>query len=118
MHAILPVLLLYVPATHSEQVVPPNGEARLPVQAMHAAEPLVFLNVCLAHTVHAPPFGPVYPASQMQLVKRVLAAAEFELTGHAVQAALPVTVLYLPATHAKQGSPLCPVYPALHKQLL
>ena len=94
MHAIVPQLLLYFPATHAEQEALPSGEARLPGQAVHAPEPVLFLNVWLAQAVHGPPFGPGYPALHMQFVKRILAVtAEFESTGQAVQAALPVPVL-------------------------
>lgn len=50
-HDILPQLLVYVPATHAEQEVPPSGEARLSVQTVHAPEPVLFLNVCLAQAV-------------------------------------------------------------------
>jgi len=92
-HAILPELLLYVPTRHSEQDVPPVGEARLPVQAAHAPEPVLFLNVCVAQAVHGPPFGPGYPALHMHWAARELAAAEFEPTGQAMQTALPVTAL-------------------------
>ena len=89
-HAILPQLLLYVPSTHAEQEAPPRGEARLPVQASHAPEPVLFLNLCLVQPVHGPPFGPGYPALHMHWAARELAAAEFEPTGQALQTALPV----------------------------
>jgi hypothetical protein len=100
---------LYVPATHAEQVVPPSGEARLPVQAVHVAVPGVFLNVCLAQALHAPPFGPEYPALQMQLVEKILACAEFAPTEQAVQAALPAAALKVPATQGRHGPLLAPV---------
>ncbi len=91
MHAIVPQLLLYFPATHAEQEAPPRDEARPPGQAVHAPKPVLFLNVCLAQAVHGPPFGPGYPVSHMQFVTRILAVtSEVEDSGQAMQATLPV----------------------------
>jgi hypothetical protein len=82
---------------------------------------------------HGPPFGPVDPVLQVQLVKAALPAVELEFDGQAlhvelveaptaaeyvpapqsVQVAVPVNVLYFPATHAVHGPPSGPENPAL-----
>lgn len=114
MHAILPQLLLYVPATHAEQEVPPSGEERLPSHAVHSDVPMLFLNVCRAQAVHGPPFGPVYPAMQRQSVAKVLAVtAVCEPTTQSVQTADPLAVLYFPVIQAKHVDVPSPVYPGL-----
>lgn len=91
----------------------------------------------MAQAVHGPPFGPVNPTLQAQLVDDLHALHEApELTGHAVQvvatvaptaaeyvpapqsvhATLPVVVLYFPGAHAVQAAPSRPVNPMLHVQ--
>ena len=88
------------------------------------------------HAVQVPPFGPVYPAVQVQAPTAVLAMGEVPPTGHAtqvpevvaacvdeylaaaqsVQDTLPLTVLYFPAEQAVHGPPSGPVYPKLQSQ--
>ena len=50
--------------------------------------------------MHVPPSGPHQPALQVQLLKVVLCAGEFESTGQLLQFAPPAALVYLPATHA------------------
>ena len=69
-----------------------------------------------ASAAHGPPFGPVNPMLQVQLVKAALPAGEVELDGQALHRPDPVIVLYFPATHATHGPPLGPENPALHVQ--
>ena len=64
-----PVAVEKVPALHSE----------------HSELPLFSLYVPALHAVHAPPFGPEVPATQMQSDKRPEPAALFECAGHALQ---------------------------------
>jgi hypothetical protein len=64
-----PIALEKVPALHSE----------------HPALPLASLYLPAVHAVHAPPFGPEVPATQMQSDKRPEPAALFECAGHALQ---------------------------------
>jgi hypothetical protein len=52
-------------------------------QDVHAAVPIVFLNVKAGHTVQGPPFGPVNPRLQLQFWMDTLWMGEFEFTGHA-----------------------------------
>ena len=85
--------------------------------------------------MHAPPFGPVKPALQVQAASAELEIGELELVGHArhvsavvaattaeyvpaaqsVHRAMPVTILYFPAAHAVHV-PAGPVYPRLQLQ--
>ena len=108
-----------------------------PAQVEQVAAPANTLYVPAAHAAHEPPFGPVDPALQVQLVKAALPEGELEFDGQtkhveiaedptaveyvpaaqSEQVAFPVNVLYLPATHAVHGSPSCPVHPALQVQL-
>ena len=62
----------YVPAPQSEQVAFPVNTLYFP--ATHAA--------------HGPPFGPVDPALQVQLVKAVLPAGELEFDGQTLHVML------------------------------
>ena len=120
-----PTAVEYVPATQSEQVAAPVDDLYFP--ATHAA--------------HEPPFGPVYPVLQLQLVKAALPSGELELeldpgqarqvelaeaptaveylpAEQSEQAAVPVNALYFPATQAAHGAPLGPVDPALQVQFI
>jgi hypothetical protein len=56
---------------------------------MHALVPVMFLYWPATHAEHRPPFGPVYPASQMHLLRNPLEVAEREFTGHKLQLGLP-----------------------------
>ena len=102
-----PSFVEYFPVPQSEQVAVPVNALYFP--ATHAA--------------HRPPFGPVDPALQVQLVKAVLPTSELEFDGQtlhvefaeaptaveyvpapqSVHRAVPVNALYLPATHAIHG---------------
>jgi hypothetical protein len=102
-------------------------------QLVQSAVPVAVLYLPATQLLHAPPFGPVVPALQMQLATAALPIGEYELVGQlphvsdaappvveyfpatqSVHAALPVAVLYLPAKHAEHVFPSGPVKPALH----
>jgi hypothetical protein len=103
------------------------------------AAPVDSLYFPAAHAVQEPPFAPVDPALQVQLVEAVLPAGELEFDGQprhipevavaptlaeylpaaqSEQVAFPVNALYFPATHTAHGPPSGPVYPALQVQLV
>ncbi len=66
---------------------------------MHATLPLAILYVPATHAAHGPPFGPVYPALQMQAVTAVPWPGELEFAGHVKQfvtAEAPVEAEYVP----------------------
>lgn len=48
---------------------------------LHAVGPASDLYVPETHSVHVPPFGPVYPGLQMQSVEAVLSGGELEFAG-------------------------------------
>ena len=73
MHALAAVTFEYVPA----------------VQFMHALVPVMFLYWPGAHAEHRPPFDPVYPVSQMQLLRKPLEVGAREFVGHKLQLGLP-----------------------------
>jgi hypothetical protein len=74
----------------------------------HVAAPVAFLYWPAAHAEHWPPFGPVYPASQAQLVRNPLALAAHEFTGHKLQFGLP-SGDHCPSGHDKHVSlPVAP----------
>jgi hypothetical protein len=108
-------------ALHVELPEAPTAVEYVPApQSVQAADPVDVLYFPATHAAHGPPFGPVDPALQVQLVKAALPAGEVEFDGHAmhveldedptaveyvpvpqsVQAAVPVNALYFPATHA------------------
>jgi hypothetical protein len=107
MHAEAPTAVEYVPSP----------------QAVQLADPVDVLYLPATHAAHGPPFGPIAPALQVQLVKAPLPAGELDPAGQAlhvefaeaptaveyvpppqfVHAADPVDILYLPATHAVHG---------------
>ena len=75
-HALAPAVLEYVPPghrTHALAFVAPTSPENVPVM----------------HAVQGPPFGPMYPASQTQLLSNPLEAGAREFTGHRLQFALP-----------------------------
>ena len=71
----------------------PAGDCAAVLQSEHAAGPTASLYVFGPHTVHVPPFGPVYPALHWQLVTAVLPAREIEFARHTEQAAGPTVSL-------------------------
>ena len=83
--------------------VRPGNESLPNAHGVHAALPFETLNVPAAQGTHGPPFGPVKPASQMQLVIKPLRAAAAEFTGHILQSGLP-SGDHMPAGHARQLS--------------
>jgi hypothetical protein len=136
-HAADPVNTLYFPASHAEQVVAPTAVEYVPAsQSEQVAFPVNVLYLPISHAAHGPPFGPVDPALQVQLVKAELPAGELERDGQepqysdpiaptavprypalqSVHAADPVVTLCFPATHAVHGPPSGPVYPWLQMQ--
>jgi hypothetical protein len=112
-HALEPVSFAYAPAGHSthtaDEVAPatpeyaPAGhpahaaEEFAPVrfeyvpagQDTHALAPAAALYCPGAHATHTPPFGPVYPASQAQLLRDPLKLGAPAFAGHTLQPALP-----------------------------
>jgi hypothetical protein len=89
---------------------------------VHAAVPVTFLTLPAAHKAHGPPFRPVLPALQEQLLRCRLPADEFEFAGQLVHAALPFVGLYVPAGHVLhcpfEAPVYGPVYPVLHDQAM
>jgi hypothetical protein len=97
-HATLPGLVLYFPATHVEQT-PPFGpeDPALQVQiALDAAEFEFTGQSTHAEDAVAPTVSEYFPIEQSE---------------HATE---PLTALYLPATHAEQTPPSGPVLPGTH----
>ena len=88
----------------------------------HAAVPVTFLTLPAAQKTHGPPFGPVLPALQIQLLRFMLPADEFEFAGQLVHAALPFEALYVPDGHIVHWpleAPVSgPVYPVLHEHVI
>jgi hypothetical protein len=112
-HALVPVRFEYVPAGHAAHVLellapatlenaPAGHGTQTPEefaavtseyapagQETHALDPVTVLYLPAAHAVQVPPFAPVYPASQAQLVRNPLALAAREFAGHKLQFGLP-----------------------------
>jgi hypothetical protein len=64
--------------------------------SVQAADPVDVLYFPATHAAHGPPFGPVDPALQVQLVKAALPAGELELVGQVVHddsVVCPVAIL-------------------------
>jgi hypothetical protein len=82
-HAAGPVNTLYFPAAHAEQVVAADTVGSLEYvpapQSEQVAFPFNDLYLPPTHAAHQPPFGPVHPALQVQLVKAELPAGELEV---------------------------------------
>ncbi len=88
-------------------------------QFVHASEPCDALYLPAAQSAHVPPWGPVEPALQVQLVKPALPAGELESDGQGVHVELtaaPTAVEYLPAPQSVQAAhPAASLYfPASH----
>ena len=85
---------------------------------MHRLVPVTFLYLPPTHAVQGPPFGPVYPVLQVQLVSSVLLiSAVFESDGHVVHACEPSQFLYFPCAHSAHGPPSGPVNPLMQEQI-
>ncbi len=87
------------PTGHAVHTNTPLAEYVFGEHTSHACAPEAFLNLPASHATQGPPFGPVYPALQMQLVRVVLPTDEFEFAGQLVHAALPFVGLYVPTAH-------------------
>ena len=102
-HAALPVLILYLPATQAEQT-PPFGPVNPALQVQSPAAELALYEIEFeGHVIHV-----------VEIVAPVL--VEYVPAPQSVHAALPVLILYLPATQAEQTPPFGPVNPALQVQ--
>lgn len=62
-------------------------------QDAHAAEPVAFLKLPMAHAVHGPPSAPVYPALQTQSLRAVLPAGEPLFAGQAAHGSTAQTLV-------------------------
>jgi hypothetical protein len=85
-----PDTLMY-PVTHQQSdksFAGPDVDARAG-QALHKPDPVAALYVPATQDVHVLPAGPVYPASQMQLVRDPLPTPAREFAGHKLQFGLP-----------------------------
>jgi hypothetical protein len=130
-HSPVPVVDLYVPASHAEHATPsdpavcPATQMQSPTESLpapelvpdghveHAPVPVEDLYVPAPHAVHSAPSEPaVYPATQMQSYTPSLPADELVPAGQLEHAPAPVTDLYLPASHAAHATPsdsaVCP----------
>ena len=95
-------------AMHVELAEAPTAVEYVPApQSVQATDPADVLYFPATHDAHGPPpFGPVDPMLQVQLVKAALPAGELELDGQTVHDAsvvCAVAVPYLPAQH-RHGS--------------
>ncbi len=103
MHAALPALVLYLPATHATHVLP-----FAPVNpALHKQAASAVLET-----------GAFALEGQAKHVDNALApsTAEYVAVPQSVHASLPALVLYFPATHVVHVPPFAPVNPALQVQ--
>ena len=123
-------------AVHVELAAAFTAVEYVPVpQFVHAAVPVDVLYLPATQSAHVPPWGPLEPALQVQLVEAALPTGELESDGQAVHvaaftaveyvpvpqfvhSAVPVDVLYFPATQSAQGPPSGPVEPALQVQFV
>jgi len=84
------------------------GELEPTGHETHVAVPVTFLYWPAAHAEHRPPFGPVYPALQLQFVCDPLAGPASELSGHKLQFGLP-SGDHCPSGHVRHVSlPVAP----------
>jgi len=84
------------------------GELEPTGHETHVAAPAAFLYWPAAHAEHRPPFGPVYPALQLQFVCDPLPGPASEFTGHKLQLGLP-SGDHSPSGHARHVSlPVAP----------
>jgi hypothetical protein len=92
-HVLAPPALAYMPAAQLIQTLSalaPTVLDALPTsQTIHALDPVTVLYCPAGHAVQGPPFTPVYPALQTQLLSNPLEAGAREFTGHRLQFALP-----------------------------
>ncbi len=127
---LAPIVGEYLPAGQEMQsaaVVAPVAVKNLPtLQSVHPILPVTILYFPAAQAEHVPPFGPVNPRLQTQLLNAVEPLTDCELLGQALQVLLaeaptvveyvwtpqfkqllaemaPVTVEYLPATQSSHA---------------
>jgi hypothetical protein len=96
---------LYLPVSQLVHVLDAIAEYLPPSQAVHSTEPIESLYCPATHTVHVPPFSPVYPALHWHLITSSLALGEIEFEGQSLQVLsteAPRIVEYLPATQSMQ----------------
>jgi hypothetical protein len=89
-----------------------------PKQFVQAAVPVNTLYFPAAHAAHEPPFAPVDPALQVQLVEDAFPSGELEFDGQEMHVWAPIVVEYFPAMHAAHGPPFGPIDPMLQVQLV
>lgn len=91
---VLPGLKLTVFMGHHVHAVPPTASEYMPaMQFVQAALPVTFLYFPAVHAAHGPPFSPLEPALQVQLVITELETGELALAGQAEHAPEPVVPL-------------------------
>jgi hypothetical protein len=92
-HALAPAVPEYVFtgqfAHTAAELAPATPEYAPTAQLIHALAPATLEYVPAMHAVQGPPFGPMYPALQTQLLSNPLEAGAREFTGHRLQFALP-----------------------------
>ncbi len=135
-HTPLPLVILYLPATHiehtppfgpvnpalqvqTEALLPPDTEYEPTPQSVHETLPLVVLYLPATQPEHTPPSGPVNPALQVQEATAVLDTAELEFVGQFTQVEVevaPTTTEYEPTPQSVHATlPLVVLYlPATH----
>ncbi len=90
---LAPETFEYVPAmqlVHAAEELAPAVVEYVPAgHETHALGPVAVLYSPGAHAVQVPPFGPVYPALQVQLTRNPLDAGAREFAGHRLQFGLP-----------------------------
>jgi hypothetical protein len=104
-----PDTLMYpVTHQHSDKLTATPDVDMSAGHALHAADPVAALYVPAAQGTHVLPSAPVYPASQMQLVRDPLPAAAREFSGHKLQFGLP-SGDHCPSGHGRHVSlPIAP----------
>ena len=106
----------YLPTLHPVHMNDPLPAYFPDVHKEQGADPDKFLNLPAIHAMHGPPFGPVNPLLQVQLLMETLPANDEELVLQNSQPADPFIVLKVPASHSTQPAPFGPEYPLLQIQ--
>ncbi len=102
-HVTLPLVVLYLPATHPEHI-PPSGPVNPALQVQAAMTELDSAELEFA-------------GHDTQTVEAVApTATKYEPTPQSVHATLPLVVLYFPVIQVEHTPPSGPVNPALHVQ--
>ena len=101
------LLLEYVSALQTLQtseVAAVDIETLPGVHCVHAAEPMLALNLPATQGVQGPPPGPVWPLLQLQLNSALLPFADSEFAGQSLHTVLPDSCAYVLGEHAKHDS--------------